>query len=96
MNYVALTLVLVFVLVAGTLYALGAATFPIMVLFGVSAACIGAMAFTFGLFIHQDAGSWAYSLASPVGLLVGAWVTLSTLTALINHKGITWRGSTYK
>ena len=47
-------------------------------------------------FLKRQHGNRLYGLAAPIGFLLGACVSLSTLLAIIFHKGISWHGSPYK
>jgi chlorobactene glucosyltransferase len=70
-------------------------TFWIQMLFLLSAVTVGIVSGLHIVFIKQQRGSWVYGLAAPIGFFIGICVSSSALLAILFHRGIRWRGSSY-
>ncbi len=72
------------------------ATLTITVLFLLTAVAVIIVSILQIAFIRREKGYWIYGLAAPLGFLMGAFVSLSALAALVFHTGIRWHGSRYR
>jgi len=95
-NYVALSVLSALFVVSGIACLTGAARLPVCLLFAVTALVMAAVIIPSAVIIHQERGHWAYGLTMPVGVLIAAWVAVSTLIRILSNEGIRWRGSLYK
>ncbi|MGB6067669.1 MAG: glycosyltransferase family 2 protein [Desulfomonilaceae bacterium] len=77
-------------------FCLTQATLTITVLFLLTAVTVVIVSILQIAFIRREKGYWIYGLAAPLGFLMGAFVSLSALAALVFHTGIRWHGSRYK
>lgn len=95
-NYVALVIVLCCLLVSSASILTGRASpyeWGLFILSGlVGAAVIG----SYAVFTRTFHGSRLYALTAPVGILLSAWIAVSTLVTRLNRGGISWRGSVYR
>ncbi|MBI5571520.1 MAG: glycosyltransferase [Desulfomonile tiedjei] len=95
-NYVALLVMSALFVVSGMAWLTGAATLPVGLLFVVTVLAMAAVIIPAAVIIQQERGHWAYGLTMPVGVLIAAWVAVSTLIRILSNEGIRWRGSLYK
>jgi cellulose synthase/poly-beta-1,6-N-acetylglucosamine synthase-like glycosyltransferase len=95
-NYVSLILLTLFFVFSGALLIIGEFTTPVPHLFFMSTLALAAVIVPYSLFIRLERGNWLYGLLAPVGILIGAWVAVSTLGIVLMDKGIQWRGSLYR
>ncbi len=79
-----------------SVYLLTQATLTITALFLVTTVTVGLVSILQIIFIRREHGNWMYGLAAPLGFLMGAFVSLSALAALVFRTGIRWHGSRYK
>ena len=70
-------------------------TFWTKILFLFTTVTVGIVSVLQIAFIKKEHGNWAYGFAAPIGFFVGACVSLSALVAILFHRGIRWRGSSY-
>jgi len=96
MNYVFLSLMILLFAISGFFIITGRGELPTVALFTVSLLAMAAVVIPFSIFISHEEGDWIYGLASPVGVFVGLFVSLSTLLTVLTNEGIQWRGSTYR
>ena len=79
-----------------TMYA-GNSTIYLQILVAITLTTLFATAFVYTIFLKcTQHANWLYAITTPIGLILGAWVTASTLLTILNNKGIRWRGSVYK
>lgn len=95
-NYVSLILLGGCFIGAAAAVLAGKGSMPVQMLLGVSAATLAAVVIAYAGFTRNEIGSWLYGLTAPVGILLSAWITLSTLVTVLGDRGIYWRGSRYK
>lgn len=95
-NYVFLSVLFVLLFLSGASVISGHASAATTFLFLVSALAAAEVIVPLGLLIKQENGGWWYCLTAPLGLVISAWVALSTLFAILKGTGIRWRGSQYK
>jgi len=96
MNYAVLSVMILLFAVSGILLLIGRAELPAVALFAISLLAMAAVVIPFSIFINHEQGDWVYGLASPVGVFVSLFVSLSTLITVLTKEGIRWRGSTYR
>ncbi len=95
-NYISLSLLcVIFVLSVLSVLRHGAGA-PELILLVVSSTAMAAVIVPFSIFLKREGVNWLYGLTAPLGILLSAWVTLSTLVAVAFGTGIEWRGSVYK
>lgn len=94
-NYVLLFVLFALFFGSGLSILCGYASIPSALLFLVSTLAVAEVTIPLGLLVHQDGGDWWYALTAPLGLMISAWVALSTLVAIAGGSGIRWRGSQY-
>jgi chlorobactene glucosyltransferase len=70
-------------------------TFATKALFTFSGFTVAIVSILHILFIKRERGNWIYGLAAPLGLLIGIFVSLSALKAVLFHKDICWHGTCY-
>lgn len=95
-NYTVLSLLSLIFLWSGVFWFLGSPSTEMSLLFLVSGLAMAAVIVPSCFLISQDGGRWFYGLTTPVGVVISAWVALSTLMAVITDQGIQWRGKLYK
>jgi cellulose synthase/poly-beta-1,6-N-acetylglucosamine synthase-like glycosyltransferase len=96
MNYAVLTTLAVIFFWSGALWMFGTPSTAVATLFAVSALAMAAAIIPTCIVIHQEGGSWAGGLATPLGCLISAWVVCITLMTVVTDRGIRWRGARYK
>ncbi|MBI4964260.1 MAG: glycosyltransferase [Desulfomonile tiedjei] len=96
MNYAVLSLMILLFAVSAIFLLIGRSELPAVALFIVSLLAMAAVIIPFSIFINHEQGDWIYALASPVGVFVCLFVSLSTLFTVLTNEGIRWRGSTYR
>jgi cellulose synthase/poly-beta-1,6-N-acetylglucosamine synthase-like glycosyltransferase len=95
-NYAVLSLMILLFALSGIFLLTGRGELPTVALFTVSLLSMAAVVIPFSIFINHEQGDWIYGLASPVGVFVCLFVSLSTLLTVLTNVGIRWRGSTYR
>lgn len=95
-NYISLFSLYVLLVVAVWDVASGNPTGPKLVLLGLSALTTAAVVVPFAIFLRRENIHPLYALTVPVGLAISAFITLSTLGAVITGTGIKWRDSVYQ
>lgn len=95
-NYAVLSLMILLFALSGIFLLTGRGELPAVALFTVSLFSMAAVVIPFSIFINHEQGDWVYGLASPLGVFVSLFVSLSTLLTVLTNEGIRWRGSTYR
>jgi cellulose synthase/poly-beta-1,6-N-acetylglucosamine synthase-like glycosyltransferase len=95
-NYAVLSVMILLFAMSGIFLLIGNGELPTVALFTVSLLAMAAVVIPFSIFINHDQGDWIYGLASPVGVFVSLFVSVSTLFSVLTNEGIRWRGSTYR
>jgi cellulose synthase/poly-beta-1,6-N-acetylglucosamine synthase-like glycosyltransferase len=95
-NYIALALLFALLVMSGAAWITGGARAPIAVLFVFAALDMAAVLMPLAVLIRMERGYWPYSLATPFGVLVGAWICITTIVTILADRGICWRGSKYR
>jgi len=95
-NYISLSfLCVLFVLSLLVLLCVGMVG-PELALLAISTLTMAAVMIPFSIFLKGEQVNRLYGLAIPLGLVISAWIALSTVFAILSKKGIEWRGTVYK
>ncbi len=65
-------------------------------LFLISGVGMATVMISYGIVVKKEQGSAWYGISAPLGLILSAWIALSTFLLVLTDKGIRWRGSVYK
>ncbi len=95
-NYVVLTVLFGFFLLAAVLMLLGYTSSANTALFVLSTLGMTGVVIPYGFIVKQERGHWLYGLTAPLGMAISAGVAFAALFAVISGKGIQWRGSVYR
>jgi uncharacterized protein YqgC (DUF456 family) len=96
MNYISLIILLGMFIYSGIMLAAETRDYIHVALFIMSAFGMASVMISYGIVVKKEHGNAWYGVSAPLGLLLGAWIALSTFLVLLTDQGIWWRGSVYK
>jgi len=96
LNYITLIVLFGLSIYSGAVLEEGAGDVSHAVLFAISTAVAAVVMISYGIVIKKEHGKPVYGFSAPIGLVIGAWIAVSTFAMVLSNRGVSWRGSVYK